>query len=323
MTKTEKKIVYSILIIIMSLLFSGYTIRNAEYMRIADNYIQGFDRLEKSIEYSADLNEIKRLKDDVKDKRTRFMNEIRSSYSSDVSDRLMLKISYNKFDTAYNKLFKLIEQRQEQIDPKTSKRLVSIDIDDNKKISKIVKKEENQKSVSKKVMKQDEILATIWKRVALREVEDIPERTIVFQDDETTYLKAVKTPSGKENERGLILEDLLKKQNISMDPELKKDPFNRGKDFKVKDDEYKFKDGRYIHKINGKDVEFDSVVVKIISKDMPGFGKALVYNGREFLTGAWLQDDNDISFYDNKGKKLRLADGRTLITQADENEVSF
>ena len=323
MTRTERKIVYSVLIIVMSLLFSGYTIRNAEYMRIADKYIEDFDELKRSVRYSVELKEIEQVKESLHSKRSSFMEEVKTSYSSKVSDRLMLKISYNKFDSEFEKIMEFLSEKTREIAPEKNKRMVSISLSDNKVQEKRLLKQEKEskEQVSEKVNEKRSI--TVWKRVSLDNVEDIPENTLVFDEEELTYLKAFKVEEGKEAQRGEQLKKILDRHNLSFDTNIKSNTFFEGEDFVVGDERFTYKDGKYISRLKNKVIEFDSVIVRLESAELPGFGKALIYNGREFLTGAWMSNEDGIDFFDNRGQILRLSQGRTLITRAQAEEVEL
>jgi|GEM_PF-4286246 len=323
MTNTEKKIVYSVLIIVMSLLFSGYTIRNAEYMLIADKYIDDFDVFKRSVRYSVDIKEIEQVRERLKNKRTSFMNEVKSSYSSKISDRLMLRISCNKFDSEYEKIMKYLNGKTQEIAPEKNRRMISISFsDDETGQERNIKKTEEKKETVKE-SRDERKLVTIWKRVSPDMTEELPVNTLVFDEDELTCLKAVEVKEGKETGNGEQLKDILDRYNLTFDSNIKKNTFFEGKDLVVGNERYIYKDGKYISRLLDKDVEFDSVVVRLESKDLPDFGKALIYNGREFLIGAWMTDEDGIDFFDNKGKVLRLSEGRVLITKAQAEEVDL
>ncbi len=308
MRRHENKIFLTAVLFIFTLVFSGYTIRNADYMVIADKYIEKHTDIRSKVPESSE-QELQDIKEDVSSLEADFIREIRDKYSSEMTDRVFLSLSYKKFQKSTDKLMRRILEKEEELTGNVNG-MVSVgftsssDAEDADGISEIKASEETEEKNEEET--SETVPASLVYAVLGDEKSSLDKYSVVIRDDI--------------NDRSLVLRESADRSEPDRIQDMvftrKTEIFSGEKDmysgegpgeFSIKDYKFRFSGGRYqVYRSDGLVYKADSLIIRL-ENGIDGFGKAVIWNGKEYINGAWLVDnDGNTEYYDNRGEIIEL-----------------
>ncbi|MCK9224590.1 MAG: hypothetical protein M0R46_03255 [Candidatus Muirbacterium halophilum] len=330
MTQNEKKVFLTLIILTFGFLFSGYTIKNAEYMTIAEKYTEKLKDLPIIISDVNDSDDVFKVKNNISNTKDEFLNEIQQKYSSKWSDKLLLGISYRKFDKNFNKIMYAIEKKEENILFSNNGNLISF-------------AEEKPKNIEKEIEEEPKLEQIIEQQIIEEKSDYINMKitqNITINDDFISVLHnansnniLILSKGDKQNDFNITEEFIeYNKYKNSMVDEFVKSTFfkverpalwENGKSFIAKDIKFVWHNGKYNILSKNTQTWSDNVIIRL-ENGFEQFGKAVIYNGNSFINGLWIEEDNGkINYFDNFGKIVTLAGERLWISICDEGDLQI
>ncbi|MGM0606916.1 MAG: hypothetical protein ACQESP_00725 [Candidatus Muiribacteriota bacterium] len=346
MKSRESKILLLSMIIVFGLIGSGYTVRNAEFMIIAEEYTKDFESYKRAVENTLNEEELKEIQNKLDDNKEDFMHKIKKNYSSDLTDKLMLNFSYKKFNNRYNNIKGDIESRLKRLGgDKTENELVSINFkkemkpdNNNEDIVEEAKQIDNELETKEEV--EGELPVSLIKAVVKNspgqvEVDDI--HTVVKNESENDYLVL---KYFNKDEKNLLnfnnsYSDFLNKIGFDDFNSVEEEKLkikkmeeeiinsNSYKSFKINDRNFEWRDNAFlINDENFESFRAENIIVQIEGK-ISGYGSAYFFNGKEFTKGVWLQEDEEINYYDNLGNEIKFYGSNFWINICPEEDFKI
>ncbi|MFW5781977.1 MAG: hypothetical protein ACOCWO_01650 [Candidatus Muiribacteriaceae bacterium] len=308
MRRHENKIFLIAVLFIFTLVFSGYTIRNADYMIIADKYIEKHTDIRSRISESSE-QELQDIKKTLSSLESDFIGEIREKYSSEMTDRVFLSLSYKKFQKSTDKVMKRILEKEEELTGNVNG-MVSVGVSSAPEVESVEEDSENKDIEESEVINKEEKESTIPATLVYA----------VLRDKESSFDKYSVVIRDDINDRSLVLRESASETVSDKIEDMiftrKTEIFSGDKDmysgegpgeFSIKEYKFRFSDGRYqVYRSDEPVYSADSLIVRLES-GVDGFGKAVIWNGKEYINGAWLVDnDGNTEYYDNRGEIIEL-----------------
>ncbi|MFA5478507.1 MAG: hypothetical protein WC337_00620 [Candidatus Muiribacteriota bacterium] len=343
----ENRLILLTLITLFGLLASGYTVKNADYMVLAEKYTDEYQSFIRKIETSFSVEELEDFEYKLEKNKTEFMNRIKESYSSDVTDRVMLNVSYRKFNKRHDSVLKRISMKKRELSGVEENGMVTIEL--IRKDDILSEKVEDNPAESEKIIEDIEEEALELVNNSTNEIPEslvfavynafpaVDEKTVgILKNDNNEGYVLFKTDNDDfSNIDNNYSEDILnfgfKKDNMAVniaDFGLIKEQneysgFNKGESFKVGNREFVWKDGKYLvsdEKIT--DYSAENLVIQI-KDEFDNYGKALIYDGKSFFTGLWVTDEGETVYYDNFGSEVNFNGKNIWINISNNKDISI
>lgn len=327
MTPKEKKVFLTMIILIFGFLFSGYTIRNAEYMTIAEKYTEKISEIRELRQNIRDREVIYSVREKINNAKEDFLDEVQKKYTDKWSDKVLLGISYRKFDKRFSRIMNNLHEKEKELLYASGENLVSMEVSHvpEKKSPDIIKTAEPEKTEKVPVVKEQIVNMIVKERLS-----DIQDFISVIHHSKSDSMLVMRADTDiSDNDIPSVFEEyeIYKNKMISQyeDEIFEKGdiPVIRGKGRSLKAGNLSFAwiDGKY-HIIGESGKTWSDTLIIKAENGLDEYGKAYIYNGKEFFSGVWLKGENSkIQYFDNFGKKVTLHGKRLWITECDERDI--
>jgi hypothetical protein len=334
MTQNEKKVFLMLIVLTFGFLFSGYTIRNAEYMTMAEKYTERLKDIPLNELDVDNIDDILVVKENINNTKDQFLDEIQTKYSSKWSDKVLLGISYRKFDKNFNRIMSVIEKRHKKILYSNGGNLISFSYEE--------KEEENspQITMTSEVEIKNESEEILEKSAKLEYVNFSLLQSI---DENTDFISVL---HNSESENMLVASISSKTSDIRLPEEYieyekyknvmasdfidstffkveRPSMWENGKSFIAGEIRFVWDKGRYNILSENTRTWADNIIVRL-ENGFDMYGKALIYDGKSFIHGVWINgEDGNINYFDNFGKTVTLSGTRLWVSICDEGELKI